>query len=136
MLVIDDASTDRTASLAAAGGAHVLSVRNRHIAATRNTGARAATGEYLFFIDADTWVNAPLLHAAVRALQQGAVGGGSRFRFDRPLPWYGKIAERIVPPLYSPGRGWPAEAFCFVPGPPLRPLAVLTRGATHRKKSG
>ena len=101
ILVVDDASTDRTASLAAAGGARVLTVRKRHIAATRNVGARAATGEYLFFIDADTWVNAPLLCAAVRTLQQGAVGGGSRFRFDRPLPWYGKIAERVVPPLYS-----------------------------------
>ncbi len=101
ILVVDDASTDRTASLAAAGGARVLAVRKRHIAATRNAGARVTTGEYLFFIDADTWVNASLLHAAVQALRQGAVGGGSRFRFDRPLPWYGKIAERIVPPLYS-----------------------------------
>ena len=70
----------------------------RQLATPEHTRQR---GEYLFFIDADTWVNAPLLHAAVRALQQGAVGGGSRFRFDRPLPWYGKIAERIVPPLYS-----------------------------------
>ncbi len=101
ILVVDDSSTDRTAPLAAAGGACVLAVRKRHIAATRNAGARAAKGDYLFFIDADTWINAPLLHAAVHALRQGAVGGGSRFRFDRPLPWYGKIAERIVPPLYS-----------------------------------
>ena len=44
MLVVDDASTDRTASLAAAGGARVLTVRKRHIAATRNAGAHAATG--------------------------------------------------------------------------------------------
>ena len=73
MLVVDDASTDRTASLAAAGGASVLSVRNRHIAATRNTGARAATGEYLFFIDADTWVNAA---PSPRGRSRPPTGGG------------------------------------------------------------
>ena len=101
ILVVDDASTDQTASIAAAHGAIVLSVNKRHIAATRNAGVQAATGKYLFFIDADTQVYAQLLHSAIQALNAGALGGGCRFRFDRPLPWYGKIAERIVPPLYS-----------------------------------
>ena len=41
VIVVDDASTDRTAAIAAEHGARVLSVHNRQIAATRNAGARA-----------------------------------------------------------------------------------------------
>ena len=44
LIVVDDASTDRTATIAADHGAALVSVAHRQIAATRNSGARQATG--------------------------------------------------------------------------------------------
>src|SRR5262245_58522423 len=44
IIVVDDASTDGTAQIAATQGARVVTVHRRQIAATRNAGARVATG--------------------------------------------------------------------------------------------
>src|SRR5215472_17483801 len=57
IIVVDDASTDATAKIASDAGAKVIPINRRQIAASRNAGARAAHGEYLFFIDADTRIN-------------------------------------------------------------------------------
>ena len=54
LIVVDDASTDATATIARAHGATVVSVNLRHIAAARNAGAHAALGDVLIFVDADT----------------------------------------------------------------------------------
>ena len=56
VVVVDDASTDSTASIAAANGARVISVNHRKIGAARNAGAQHATGALLIFVDADTIV--------------------------------------------------------------------------------
>ena len=53
VVVADDGSTDQTCSIAAQKGAILVSVTHRQIAATRNSGARVATGEWLIFVDAD-----------------------------------------------------------------------------------
>jgi GT2 family glycosyltransferase len=68
-------------------------VNLRHIAAVRNAGATAASGRYFVFVDADTLVNAPLVAAAVRELDRGAVGGGANVQWDGNLPLWGRIAE-------------------------------------------
>src|SRR5438270_828091 len=54
IIVVDDASTDRTAEIAKGAGAKVIPINRRQIAAARNAGARVATGDVLFFVDADT----------------------------------------------------------------------------------
>src|SRR5207237_2881616 len=71
MIVVDDASTDATAELAAQAGARVISINRRQIAAARNAGARAAQGDYLFFVDADTRINPKHIYEAVAALKAG-----------------------------------------------------------------
>jgi len=86
ILVVDDASTDATAALAAAAGATVLHVAHRQIAATRNAGARAARGDVLVFVDADTFIGADAVAGLERAIADGAVGGGAGVRFDEPVP--------------------------------------------------
>jgi GT2 family glycosyltransferase len=54
IVVVDDASTDDTAAVAARHGARVIRLeRNSGPAAARNQGAREARGEILFFVDAD-----------------------------------------------------------------------------------
>ena len=55
----------------------VVPVNHRQIAATRNSGARAARGERFFFIDADTTINARAVASALRSMDKGAVGGGA-----------------------------------------------------------
>jgi glycosyltransferase involved in cell wall biosynthesis len=102
VIVVDDASTDDTPALACRHGARVVPVNRRRIAAVRNAGAREATGELLFFVDADTIVSARAVHAAVRALRGGAVGGGAAVRFDGPVPLYATLLERVVLPLVLP----------------------------------
>lgn len=60
-IVADDASTDRTADIARASADIVLSAAMKHptIAANRNTGARAAKGDLLAFMDGDSVVEDP-----------------------------------------------------------------------------
>jgi glycosyltransferase involved in cell wall biosynthesis len=54
VIVADNCSTDRTAEVAAARGARVVTVAKRRIAAARNGGGHAALGEIVCFIDADS----------------------------------------------------------------------------------
>ena len=52
LIVVDDASTDRTALIAQGHGALLVRVAHRQIAATRNAGARRANGDLFIFVDA------------------------------------------------------------------------------------
>ena len=79
VLVVDDGSTDATGLVAQQQGAQVIRVEHRQIAATRNAGAWQARGEILFFVDADTLVNAPVVQSALRCIREGAVGGVDLF---------------------------------------------------------
>ncbi|MBS2037559.1 glycosyltransferase [bacterium] len=96
VVVVADACTDQTAQLASQLGALVVLVEHRQIAATRNSGARAASGDTLFFVDGDTRVTPAVVQAAQAALEAGASGGGALFRFDRPVPPYALIAEKLA----------------------------------------
>jgi glycosyltransferase involved in cell wall biosynthesis len=96
IVVADDGSTDRTAEIARAAGARVVPVAHRQIAATRNSGARAASGDLLFFVDADTLVPADVVRAALAALDAGAVGGGAAVRFDARAPLWGRALLALV----------------------------------------
>jgi cellulose synthase/poly-beta-1,6-N-acetylglucosamine synthase-like glycosyltransferase len=86
IIVVDDACDDRTGELAAAAGARVVAVAYRQIAATRNAGARAATGSVFVFVDADTLIAADVVMGVSRVMASGAVGGGAAVRFDEPVP--------------------------------------------------
>lgn len=100
VIVVDDASDDRTAEIARAHGARVISVQLRQIAATRNTGAREAAGDFLFFVDADTVINERAVRAAFEAMREGAVGGGSTVRFDGRVPAWARLFAAAVLPVY------------------------------------
>jgi glycosyltransferase involved in cell wall biosynthesis len=111
IIVADDASTDRTALIARHHGAEIVSVAHRQIAATRNSGARAAQGELLIFVDADTLVNESVVRAAVQAHRDGAAGGGAAFRFDGAVPFYARVMVALVVRLF---RATGLAAGCFV----------------------
>ena len=111
VIVVDDASLDRTPEVARAHGARVVAVNFRQIAATRNAGAREACGEWLVFVDADTIISEAVLRDAIAALTAGAVGGGCLVRFDGRVPRYGLVLIALVLPLY---RALGLAAGCFL----------------------
>jgi glycosyltransferase involved in cell wall biosynthesis len=91
IIVVNDASTDRTAEIARQHNARVVDVQHRQIAATRNSGARAAMGERLFFVDADTTINRRVATKALGKMDCGAAGGGATVRFDDAVPLYARL---------------------------------------------
>ncbi|KAB7762119.1 glycosyltransferase [Xanthomonas maliensis] len=96
IIVVADACSDDTAAIARAQGARVLDVALRHIAATRNAGARAAQGDRLLFLDADTLVNPTVVAAALAALDAGAVGGGARVQLLGRRDWIERSVETVM----------------------------------------
>src|SRR5436190_13026059 len=98
IIVVDDASTDATPEIAAQNNARVVSVNHRQIAATRNSGARAAQGERLFFVDADTIVNSQAIVSALQAMDKGAVGGGGATWVDKSesVPLYARLSVILL----------------------------------------
>ena len=53
VIVVDDCSDDDSAQIAASVGARVIYQQNKGVSAARNTGIRAATGEWIALLDAD-----------------------------------------------------------------------------------
>src|SRR5262249_21242200 len=77
VIVACDGCTDDTAALAAQNGATVVEHGRRQIAATRNLGARAATGDAFIFVDGDTQVNRKAVEETIKLLHKGYIGGGA-----------------------------------------------------------
>ena len=100
IIVVDDASSDTTAEIARRAGARVVPVSYRHIAAVRNAGARAARGDILFFVDADTRILPAHITGALAALEAGYSGGGARVKAEGPIPLWGRVFIRMFCTIY------------------------------------
>ena len=68
LIVCDNNSTDRTAEIARAAGATVVFEPINQIARARNRGAAAATGDWLIFVDADSYPTRELLEEVRKAI--------------------------------------------------------------------
>jgi len=112
IIVVDDASTDATPKIASNAGAKVIPINRRQIAAARNAGARAAQGEYLFFVDADTRINQEHVSGGLSALEGGYAGGSARVAMDGFVPVWGRMLLRGFSSLYF-GLNLGAGAFLF-----------------------
>jgi glycosyltransferase involved in cell wall biosynthesis len=132
IIVVDDRSTDRSAAIARARGALVLSSPTPGQSAARNVGCRRATGELIAFLDADDrWlphhleVVAPLLEAHPDAVL--AFGGlqlfglmTGRHAYHRLLPSGAPVDARVL-----------AAAYCVVPQ-----MAVIIRHDAYAAVGG
>ena len=84
IIVCDNNSSDRTAEMARTLGATVVFEPVNQIARARNTAARAASGEWLIFLDADTHPNSGLLQEIMAGIRNfPLVGFGSTIRVIR-----------------------------------------------------
>ena len=77
VIVVDNGSTDATRDVAVMRGAKVVTEIERNIAQARNTGAEAASGDVLVFIDADTTVRRGIFEKIVDAMSDERCVGGS-----------------------------------------------------------
>ena len=112
IIVVDDASTDATPDIAAEAGAKVIRINRRQIAAARNAGGRAAQGEYLFFIDADTRINQSHVTGAITAMEASYAGGSARVMMDGFVPIWGRMLLLGFSSVYF-GLNLGAGAFLF-----------------------
>ena len=112
IIVVDDASTDRTAAIADNAGAKIVSINRRQIAAARNAGARAANGNILFFVDADTQINEKHVSGAIAALEEGCSGGGARVAVGGWIPFWTRVFTSVFCTIYF-GLNFGAGAFLF-----------------------
>jgi GT2 family glycosyltransferase len=83
LIVCDNNSTDRTAEIARTAGAIVIFEPINQIARARNSGAAAATGDWLIFVDADSCPGAELFSEVADQILFGkCLAGGCTLRLD------------------------------------------------------
>jgi glycosyltransferase involved in cell wall biosynthesis len=112
VVVCNNNSIDRTAELASAAGATVVFEPVNQIARARNTGAAAATGEWLIFVDADSQPSPELFADVLDAIRKGdVVAGGCTVRLEGSY----SVANLVVSFWngLSRLRKWAAGAFMF-----------------------
>jgi glycosyltransferase involved in cell wall biosynthesis len=97
LIVCDNNSTDRTAVIASAGRAMVVFEPINQIARARNTGAAAATGDWLLFVDADTHPSRELFGDVAEQILSGhTLAGGATIRMDDEM-----LAARLASGLWN-----------------------------------
>jgi glycosyltransferase involved in cell wall biosynthesis len=85
LIVCDNNSTDRTAEIARAAGATVVFEPVNQIARARNAGAARASGDWLIFVDADSYPSRELSREVAEAVQSGqCLAGGATVAFETP----------------------------------------------------
>ena len=121
LIVCDNNSTDRTAEIARAAGAKVVFEPVNQISRARNAGARAATGDWLLFVDADSTPSRELFLEMREAMQSGRyVGGGATVAYDTPFLDF-RLAVGAWNALSRAVR-WMAGSFIFVRAEAFRAL--------------
>jgi glycosyltransferase involved in cell wall biosynthesis len=108
LIVCDNNSKDRTAEIARASGAKVVFEPINQIARARNSGAAAATGDWLIFVDADSRPSAELFSDVAEQIKSGrCLAGGSTLRLDE---------KRFIAEIIARGSNCASRICRFMPG--------------------
>ena len=126
LIVCDNNSTDRTAEIARASDATVVFEPVNQIARARNSGAAAATGDWLLFVDADSQPGAELFADVAGAIQSGKyLAGGATMRLDETY-FVAGIITRLWN-LISRWKRFLAGAFIFCEADAFRKLGGFSK---------
>ena len=121
IIVCDNNSSDRTGEFAKAQGAKVLFEAVNQISRARNTGAAAAYGEWLVFVDADSFPSPELFTEMATMMQTGrCIGGGATVELDQPVLW--AIGFVGLWNCLSRWQRWMAGSFIFCEARAFRKL--------------
>jgi glycosyltransferase involved in cell wall biosynthesis len=112
LIVCDNNSTDRTADIARAAGAKVVFEPVNQISRARNAGARAATGDWLVFVDADSYPTRELLSDVKEHIESSVIAGGVTVS-SQGMPRAARVAVGAWN-LVSRTFRWAAGSFIFV----------------------
>ena len=113
LVVCDNNSTDRTAEIARAAGATVVFEPVNQISRARNAGAAAARGEWLLFVDADSYPEKALFEEAKAAMASGTcLAGGATVAFPELADAGARLAIGAWNAVSRLGR-WAAGSFIF-----------------------
>lgn len=92
LILCDNNSSDSTAELARTEGAAVVFEPVNQIGRARNTGAAAAKGDWLLFVDADSLPTSELIADTLAVIGTGRyVGGSAVVQFDESPLWWRAI---------------------------------------------
>jgi len=112
LIVCDNNSTDRTAEIAREGGAQVVFEPINQISRARNRGASVAGGDWLIFVDADSFPTRELFaRVATHMRDPKCGGGGCLVQLDGDYPG----AQLLVSTWNAISRvlRWAAGSFVF-----------------------
>jgi glycosyltransferase involved in cell wall biosynthesis len=126
LIVCDNNSTDRTPQIARAAGARVVFEPVNQIGRARNAGAALAQGDWLLFVDADSYPSQALCEDVAREIESGrCLAGASTVRIEsdraviRSLGSLWNALSRI--------NKWGAGAFIFCEAVAFRRLGGFSR---------
>ncbi|MCX7044436.1 MAG: glycosyltransferase [Candidatus Sumerlaeota bacterium] len=113
IIVVDNNSTDRTAQLAREAGVRVVFEPVNQIARARNRGAQEAQGQWLVFLDADSFLSEELLRDTVQAMNDARIiGGGTLARFPDSAVLTMRLGMRVWNGISRVFR-WACGAYIF-----------------------
>jgi glycosyltransferase involved in cell wall biosynthesis len=102
IIVVDDGSTDESRDVISAFSENIQSIyqKNQGLSAARNTGIRAASGEYISLLDADDLYEADFISTLIKLLKASpdadGIYCGYRFVDEQNRPLFQKEA-RLIP---------------------------------------
>ena len=119
IVVVNDGSPDNTAEVAAAFGSSILYLEqeNRGLPGARNTGIRAAHGEYVAFLDSDDLLlpESLSIRAAFLAAHLDTALVCSDARFFDESGSLGLLSDRALRPSNPANFRWETVEYCALP---------------------